>query len=57
MEKVFIKPCEGRVVIHPKTGKDIPPEGCFVELDAHLERRIADGDCAIVEQKTESTDK
>lgn len=57
MEKVFIKPCEGRIVIHPKTGRDIPNEGCYVELDNHIERRIVDGDCIVVPQKVEEVSK
>ena len=44
MEKARIKPTEGRIVIDPKTGRQLPAGGAIVRMGTFWGRRLRDGD-------------
>jgi len=51
MEKIFVKPVEERIVIHPVSGKPIKADGEEVFKDPQIKRYLKFGDLTIVEPK------
>jgi hypothetical protein len=49
MERVFIKPLEGRHPVYPHSSRQLPPEGAHVNLDVYWSRRIKDRDVEITD--------
>jgi hypothetical protein len=50
MEKIKVKPIDGRIVIHPTSMKPIKQEGQVVYHDTQIRRYIKFGDLEIVEE-------
>lgn len=57
MEKIKVKPVEGRIVIHPVSGKPIKTEGEDVYKCAQVKRYLKFGDLEIVVKKSKTKSK
>lgn len=44
MDRVQLRPAEGRLVRDPASGEPMPAEGLEVEMNIFWHRRLADGD-------------
>lgn len=51
MDRVQLRPAEGRRVRIPESGELLPAEGMEVEMTMYWQRRLADGDAEPVPAK------
>jgi hypothetical protein len=57
MERIDVKPTEGRIVIHPVSGKPIKTKGETVFKCPQIKRYLKFGDLELVEKKIKTKTK